>query len=147
MTIKPTKIDRAGKHIPAPQPPDETEIQFSFKLLDLDSNRKFGLHHCHSSYWKKFLLRLKDVNAMKVREFRGTPSSQLRNHKISFKDTSEPAGFKQLPEQLRSAEAWQFELTQHVHGRVHGILINQTFFVVWLDPCHRLYDKTNTKCH
>jgi hypothetical protein len=26
-----------------------------------------------------------------------------------------------------------------VHGRVHGILLDDTFFVVWLDPGHKLY--------
>ena len=25
------------------------------------------------------------------------------------------------------------------HGRVHGILIDEVFYVVWLDPEHRLY--------
>jgi len=63
----------------------------------------------------------------------------MRNHKIDFKETSEPNGFRQLPEQSRNNEAWQFQITKNVHGRVHGLLIAEIFFIVWLDPCHLLY--------
>jgi hypothetical protein len=40
---------------------------------------------------------------------------------------------------MREEEAWQFEITANEHGRVHGLLQDDTFFVVWIDPTHALY--------
>jgi hypothetical protein len=105
----------------------------------LASNPKFGLHHCADGYLEKLLTRLQDVNRMRVEEFRSLPTKQVRNHRITFSETSEPNGFQTLNGQLKAKEAWQFEITANEHGRVHGILIDEVFFVVWLDPCHNLY--------
>jgi len=44
-----------------------------------------------------------------------------------------------LNQQLRDSEPWQFEITKTAHGRVHGLLIDDTFYVVWIDPQHLLY--------
>jgi hypothetical protein len=140
VKIKPTTIKaESGKHIPAPRLAEDAEIQFSFKLLDLHSNAKFGVHHCEDGYLGKMLLRFQDVNRMRVSEFRGLPTKQPRNHKIEFVKTSEPTGFATLNGQLQAAEPWQFQLTKTEHGRVHGILIGTIFFVIWIDPCHQLY--------
>jgi len=54
---------------------------------------------------------------------------------INFPDTPEPNGFIGLgfdPDQLEYQEAWQFELSPVEEWRVHGILIDDTFYVVWL---------------
>lgn len=83
---------------------------------------------------------------MNVSAFRGVPTKQVRNHKIDFAATSEPTGFTTLNKQLRSKEPWQFEITKSQHGRVHGILIDDVFFVVWIDPCHNLYAAADHQC-
>jgi hypothetical protein len=140
--IKPPQFPQGnGQHISAPKFPRDAEIYFSFKLLDLYSNVKFGLRHCGDGYWEKLLVRLRDVCGMRVDDFRGLPTKQVRNHPITFSETSEPDGFKTLNGQLRDKEAWQFEITKSEHGRVHGILIDEVFYVVWIDPCHNLYRK------
>jgi hypothetical protein len=126
-------------HIFAPRLPQDAEIQFSFKLLDLYSNAKFGLHHCGDGYLEKLLVRLQDVCRMRANDLRGVPTKQVRNHLIKVSETSEPDGFKTLNEQLKDKEAWQFEITKSEHGRVHGILIDAVFYIVWVDPCHNLY--------
>jgi hypothetical protein len=118
-------------------------LRFSFKYLDLHTNAKFCLDHCESGYLEKLLLRLRDVNGFTVNEFRTNRDASLRAHIHDWRKTSEPQGFSSLNAQLRSAEAWQFEITKKVHGRVHGILLDDTFYVVWLDPKHHLYPKAN----
>ena len=146
--MKPSKIPFGASRITASKIPEDTNLRFSFKLLDLQTNEKFGLHHTEKNgYWGKLLLRLKDVNGMRSKEFRENWSRQLRNHRINFSETSEPRGFAQLNEQLQGEEAWQFELTQSEHGRVHGLLMGDTFYIVWLDPCHKLYPSDNEQCH
>ena len=136
---------RGGSRIPPLRlPTDDPSIQFSFKLLDLHGNPKFGLHRCEDGYLEKLLERFRDVNRMRVREFRSSYASAIRNHRIDFAETSEPNGFD-VNEQLRGEEFWQFEITSNEHGRVHGILIGEVFHVIWLDPCHKLYGR-ESKC-
>ena len=62
----------------------------------------------------------------------------MRCHTHEWKATSEPSGFG-LKGQLGQCEGWQFQISSNEHGRVHGIFINDVFFVVWLDPEHALY--------
>ena len=127
----------SGK-IPAASPPQDELLRFSFKLLDL-SNPKFSTSRCGSGYVDRFLRRLRDLSAIKVGEFRSNKSKAIRAHRIDFPSTTEPNGFASLNAQLREVGAWQFEITVNEHGRVHGILIDETFYVVWIDPEHRLY--------
>lgn len=45
-----------------------------------------------------------------------------------------------LPAHLRdTVEPYQFSLSSHVNGRVHGFFLDHVFHIVWLDPNHRLY--------
>jgi hypothetical protein len=48
-------------------------------------------------------------------------------------------------DQIAYEEAWQFELTRQQDWRVHGILIDDTFFVIWLDANHLLYPRLATE--
>lgn len=60
------------------------------------------------------------------------------NHKIDFSNTTEPAGFVHLPEQVEPEEYWQFAVQEHHTWRVHGFFIASVFYIVWLDPDHQL---------
>ena len=134
------KVPRLAEAIPSVQPlPDTDTLRFSFKHLDLTGNAKFSLTRCRDGYLKTLLERLRDLSRLTVKEFRTSRSNALRSHPIDFSETTEPQGFHALNEQLRSEQAWQFQLTANEHGRVHGILLLDTFYVVWIDPDHELY--------
>lgn len=138
-----TKI-RTGNlpHLNIPRvkvPPEEASLVFSFKHLDLYTNKKFCISRCKSGYLDKFLCRLRDLSPISVKAFRANISKALRIHQIDWAKTTETSGFSCLNTQLRGHEAWQFEITANEHGRVHGLLIDGTFFVVWIDPCHLLF--------
>lgn len=120
-------------------PGEDAVVRFSFRHLDLNTNPKFSLSHCQTGYLEKFLPRLRDVSSVSLKSFKTKPSDSLRNHVITWNDTTEPNGFVHLHEQLRAEQAWQFHVTSNKHGRVHGFLIDDTFFVVWIDPDHKLY--------
>ena len=132
-------VPSTSHHIPRPPLPPDAIIRLSFKCLDLFSNGKFGIHRCRDGYLQKLLERLKDLSSLTQTEFRTSRSPSLRIHEIDWATTSEPDGFTSLNEQLRALQAWQFEITRNEHGRVHGFLLEDTFFVVWIDPDHRLY--------
>lgn len=124
--------------IPDPSRPQDVPLRFSFKHVTFD-NPKFGPQRCRQGYIEQFLLRLRDISTMTVGEFRTNKSKALRVHRHDFAGTTEPSGFTTLNEQLRAKEAWQFQLTSNEHGRVHGMLVNDTFYVIWIDPDHELY--------
>ena len=75
---------------------------------------------------------------MRVSEFRGNKT--IRSHAIKWDDTSAPGGFAHLSEQMQACEPWQFAISANEYGRVHGILLDTVFYVVWFDPEHRLYE-------
>ncbi|QOY92198.1 hypothetical protein IRI77_30170 [Paludibaculum fermentans] len=117
----------------------DDSLVFSFKHLDLATNPKFTLDRCREGYLSKLLERLKALHGFKVSELKHNKSKSLRCHSLDWNATTEPGGFRCLNDQLRSLPAWQFEVSSNEHGRVHGFFIDQTFFVVWVDPEHRLY--------
>jgi hypothetical protein len=137
--IKSGVVPRSRRNIPdAPRIGADDLLRFSFKLLDLTGD-KFCVDRCKGGYLDRFLTRLRDLSSLKVGEFRTNRSSALRSHPIDFSTTSEPKGFSSLNDQLRAEQPWQFEITSNEHGRVHGLLIDDTFYVVWIDADHLLY--------
>lgn len=138
--MKREKLPNSRLLPPAQKIGTPNSICFSFKHLDLYSNAKFSVALCRDGYLEKLLCRLRDLCTLSAREFRANKSQAIKAHKITWSDTTEVAGFTCLNEQLRDAEAWQFHITKNEHGRIHGILVEDTFFVVWIDPDHLLYN-------
>jgi hypothetical protein len=76
-------------------------------------------------------------------------NNSAHRHVIDFDRTSERDGFIAAPgidtDQLAFSEAWQFPVcpeSRHepeCFWRVHGFIVDDVFFVVWLDPDHKLY--------
>jgi hypothetical protein len=140
--VKP-HLTPSSLNIPAAVVPPDDYVRFSFKHLDLVGNPKFSLTHCGHGYLEKFLCRLRDICMFTISEFRENKSPSLRAHKITWGETSERYGFTSLNSQLKQKEAWQFEISKVEHGRVHGIIIDNVFYVVWIDPAHNLYSRQN----
>ena len=88
---------------------------------------------------------LRHFSAKSTNEFVYEPYPH--RHKINFDETSEKNGFTNVDlDQLGYHETWQFCLHEHLEDprqqkqwRVHGILIDNVFHVVWLDPDHLLF--------
>lgn len=118
--------------------PDDL-VRFSFRHLQI--NGKFGLPPAGEKpeYLSNLLDRLKSVSDFTVDRFRTEKSKALRAHKHNWTETTEPNGYSHLSPQLQDCEPWQFCLTANEHGRVHGILIDNVFYVIWLDHDHALY--------
>lgn len=118
--------------------PDDL-LRFSFRHLN--SNDKFGHEKVvdTATYLPQLLTRLQSISNLKLSEFRANKDSSLRAHTHDWNKTTEIKGFAHLSTQLQSCEAWQFQLSANEHGRVHGVLIDEVFYVVWLDPGHLLY--------
>ncbi len=129
-----------GGTIPPPAVPTTSPgVVFSFKYFST-TPQKFGFHKCEVGYVETLVNRLRDISRAPWKDMATNNSNAIRSHQINFSETSEPDGFAHLPEHLRdNILPWQFSLSANKHGRVHGFVISEVFFVVWIDPAHQLY--------
>ena len=133
----PNGEDRHGQ-IPAPiLPPATGTLKFSFRHLDIHTD-KFLVSDCNQEFLRELLLTIREFSSWTIEQFCDQNNNEHR-HVINFPETTEPNGFPVETEQLAYHESWQFHLSRLQDWRVHGILIDDTFYVVWLDPNHRLY--------
>ena len=127
-------------------PPSDL-LSFSFRHIDLRSNNRFHFDGWdisksnYRNYLRVFLQTLQNLSHLKWYEVHQNRSPALRSHPIKWDQTTEPNGFTCLNPQLQAHDAYQFTLTANEHGRVHGFAIDSTFYVVWLDPHHKLYSE------
>ena len=83
-------------------------------------------------WFLKLLDCLKSVSSKSITELTSRSTHDLHPIDWSRTNTKPPAGYEQL-------EYWQFRIDKS-SGRVIGVLINNVFYVVWLDPHHNLTD-------
>ena len=113
-------------------------LLFSFKYFD-DSDPELCPSVFHESYTHALMQRLKDLSSWTIQEFITKRHKSIRNHSHNWSETIRPKGFTHLNEQLQNYPGWQFVISANKHGRVHGIIIDHVFYVVWLDQNHKLY--------
>lgn len=115
-------------------------IRFSFKYLDL-SHSSFSIKDVTETYLSTLLSRLRDVSTWPMKEFHQNRSKSLRMHPINWVDRRVSVNGFNIPNRTDlNDEAYQFNITEHEHGRVLGFIIGDTFFVRWLDRHHKCYN-------
>lgn len=113
-------------------------LRFSFKLFDA-SDAETCPGTFADGYVQALMDRLKSLSSWTVGEFLTPKGKAVRNHVITWADTAKPDGFPGLNEQLQAYPAHQFSVSANERGRVHGLLIDDTFHIVWLDQNHAVY--------
>lgn len=116
----------------------DSKLRFSFEFFD-HSDAEVCPSSFRDGYTQTLMQRLRDVSTWTVRRFCQRCDQALRNHQHDWAKTTRPDGFRSLNEHYRAIPGWQFCLSANEHGRVHGIIIDDTFYVVWLDHDHALY--------
>ena len=119
-------------------PTPDPDLRFSFKFF-YSSDAEMCPPTFQDEYTQTLMQRLRDLSTWKVSRFTGTTDKTVRNHKHDWDRTSRPRGFVNLNAHFQAYDGWQFCLTANEHGRVHGIMIDDTFYVIWLDQNHNLY--------
>ena len=135
--IKPTQLNKKSLIHTEVRADNET-LRFSFKHLSLN-NKKFSIQGKNHDYFGKVLERLKNISSLKASELFSNRSSSLRAHPINWSKTTEKHGFTHLNSQLKQIPAYQFQISSNEHGRIHGFILGNVFFVIWFDPEHKLY--------
>jgi len=114
-------------------------ISFSFHFLSINHD-KFNSNGKAPKYYQKFIDRLKDISGIEKKRLSDYSNKTLRFHPIKWEDTTEESFG--IPNEDTIVEVpMQFSLSANEHGRVHGFFIGNIFYIVWLDPDHKLYSK------
>lgn len=137
MGMKAGSLTKPAK-ITAGTPDTQKRLSFSFRHIE-KGHEKFSYAGCDALYFCKVIERLSALSNFTVQELYSNRSDSIRAHPIAWDRTSEPEGFTNLNEQLRSSPPYQFSVSTNAHGRVHGFFVDHVFYVVWLDPSHCLY--------
>lgn len=119
-------------------PPPEVELKFSFKLFD-HTDEVMCPRTFSDGYTQALMQRMRDLSSWSVGRFTSQTDKAVRNHAHDWSQTARPEGFHSLNEHYRAYPGWQFCVSANEHGRVHGIIIGDTFHVIWLDKHHSLY--------
>lgn len=141
---------RSPQHLPPTRfrtaaAPLHEYMSFSFKYLNL-AHPKFSVQQKDTAYFLALQQRLKDLSGLTPSELRQPRNPKtLRVHSIDWDAVSEPNFGMKEEEQIVGENAYQFALSANDYGRVHGFIIGSTFYIVWLDPDHKLYSKKTIK--
>ena len=124
--IEPTKIDIDEK------------VAFNFSRL-CKNHATFSYKSRPQQYFLKLIERFCDVCNMSRIDMIVKNGRALGCHEIDFDDDAVKENSFGLGPEIDD-DAWQFQLTSNAHGRVHGYFVGNIFYVVWLDPEHKLYE-------
>jgi hypothetical protein len=114
-------------------------ITFSFKYFD-STDPALCPPDFRNGFPHILMARLKDLSGWTIKEFvTYTKRDSWRIHQHNWAKTSRPDGYRKLPETHKDQPGWQFCLSANEHGRVHGIITDGIFYVIWLDHNHALY--------
>ena len=124
------------KPIVKQEKPKEREIVFSLKKLDI--NDYFNID-CTCPNWSSDLMRMmQSISQLKLSDFKtntGLRGSKYRIH--NHKNANPPVS---LPNKVdvKLDDMLQIRIEKN-KGGIHGYLVENTFYVVWLDPLHNMY--------
>ncbi len=111
-------------------------LRFSFKYYT--ENDKFSVKGQDAEYFLSLLNRLRDLSKWTYNEIVNSRSDSLRCHRITWEETTEKGFGIPSEEQLVGTPYQLFEVSLN-KGRVHDFFVENTAYIVWLDPDHRLY--------
>lgn len=117
------------------------KIIFSFNFLDLD-NQLFNLGSMEkrkvpicSEWFITLIQTLKEISNLKPNELKNEQRNHYDFHRHDWENVT--SKFKFSNEFLEQVDGVQFRLSSS-KGRVHGFMIGNRFYIIWLDPHHNL---------
>lgn len=144
--VVPPKIESSGKKTTLLTEEDikkietrkQEEIIFSWRFFDRQ-HKLFNMGKSDASWFISLIDGLRDISRLTVGEFRQQSERRgLRVHPHNWqRATARYSMPKEFLEQYEE-NCIQFSISK-ANGRVHGILIDNIFYIVWLDPYHNLY--------
>lgn len=115
---------------PSFQPSDDV-ITFSFEVLE--RTEYFNLDSTCNNWPSDLFLMLKSISSISRKHLLSGTYRTYRVH--SHEGVTPPCP---LPAGVKIGDCYQLRISS-AKGGIHGIFINNVFYVIWLDPLHNLY--------
>ncbi|RWU09216.1 hypothetical protein EGC76_09875 [Pseudidiomarina gelatinasegens] len=136
----------------------QEKLKVSFENIDFNSE-EFFFHGLDPHYYSKFFNCISELQRSKESEIAQQTHPSLSpksifNTKTSIKDSFPDCVIENVKQKLYietrddqdsmnraleiTSRAFEVSLGKN-HGRLHGFLWNNTFYVVWIDPAHNLF--------
>lgn len=123
--------------IPKKKKIEESKLLFSFELLDF-SVEYYNCNGMCDKGIKNCFEKLRDYSRFTVDEIHaGRGGDTIRFHQIRKADVNEWPNYLENNEELEES-FYQISFGRS-NGRAHGIIIENKFYIIWLDPHHYLY--------
>ena len=129
-------------------PYDEKKIQehykerLSFSFCFFDRTREeFNCGGAESSWFIGLMDRLRDLSQLTISQFKDPATQErLRIHNHSWELVQDKLNLSEqwINQYAEDGRFYQISISK-AKGRIHGFMIENTFFIVWLDPDHNLY--------
>lgn len=116
----------------------DAPLRFSFRFFD-NQDEEVCPPIFRDGYTQKLMDRLQSISTWTVKQFITAQGKSIRNHMVDWDQTARPQGFANLPVHLQDYPARQFSISANEYGRVFGLLIDDTFHIIWLDMNHMVY--------
>ena len=113
----------------------------SFCFSSVEENEFFNLDATCQNWAADLFQTLKAVSSFKLTEiYAGKYSGKNSTTRIhSHKDVQNPCIY---PEHASLDEMWQIRISKS-KGGIHGVFVENVFYVIWFDPHHNLYPDDN----
>ncbi|WP_035172453.1 hypothetical protein [Caldanaerobius polysaccharolyticus] len=143
---KPQKPQVGTKKFPIPQEEinelkkyKEGKIIFSFRFLDL-THEAFNLGGICINWVNDLFFMLRDVSKITKKQLLNELYEHYRPHAHDWSKLDYDFGFDE--DFYEQVECRQIRIAKS-KGGIHGFLIGNIFYIVWLDPHHNLYPDEN----
>lgn len=110
---------------------EKTGISFSFQTLEF--NEYFNLDGTCVNWSNDLFKMLKEVSKIPKTQLLLMGKSTYRVH--SHENVTPPVS---IPEGVKMKDMYQIRI-EGSKGGIHGIFVDDIFYVIWLDPLHNLY--------
>lgn len=107
-------------------------ITFSFSILE--KNEYFNLDATCTNWASDLFYVLQDISKKTKKELLNSRNNQtyrIHNHE----NANPPCPF---PQNIDQKDCYQIRIGKS-KGGIHGIFIDETFYVIWFDPLHNMY--------
>lgn len=113
-------------------------VIFSWKYFDKE-HQVYNCGGVEMPWFISFLETLKSVSSLTIKDLRKEEGKRkgLRFHTIRWNKVQHKFPFNDLFFEQIESNSYQLSLSK-ANGRIHGFLIENKFYIVWLDPHHQL---------
>ncbi|MDQ0492792.1 hypothetical protein [Paenibacillus brasilensis] len=115
----------------------ERNVIFSWQFFDR-SNPLFNCGEVGPEWFVDLMDSMKSISQMEFEKFRIHNGPPLRVHSHEWDRVSAKYPLNEMLLKQIEQDTLQFAVSK-ARGRVHGFVISNVFYIVWVDPHHNLY--------